>query len=316
MPANKYMTSNRNTDNIVSTYKYKPDLIKLKKLIPPDSSDKLSIESIIDCLPDVLNNQTALSKHSIISQPAQTLLKQIDKLYDLLTDHRSQISMFTRIIDRYCRDDALLANRLYEFIRYTVGPIIKLFAVEQDTRIGLAIEFPTQQTKQIFLRQMCIKDMQSELMQYDVGMEALFEESNKIVCLPAIKTAAQQLAIMIPSIKLQNRFLHLLNLGNTDLFNTDLINTDEDRSQLIINDRRILDTASKFHFSVVCPYFLEYCQIQCLAYTIAQGRRDHLSFFSREKLPKEMAITITLAAASANVIDISEQIDIAKSVIT
>lgn len=307
------MTSNRNTYNITT---YKPDLIKLKKLIPPDSSDKLSIESIIDGLPDVLNNQTALSKHSIISQPARTSLKQTDKLYDLLIDHHSQISTFTRIIDRYCRDDALLANRLYEFIRHTVGPIIKLFAVEQDTLIGLAVEFPTQQTKQIFLRQMCIKDTQSEKMQYDAGMEALFEESKKIVCLPAIKTDAQQLAVIFPSINLQNRFLHLLNLNNTDLINIDLINTTQDRSQLIINDRRILDTASKFHFSVVCPYFLEYCEIKRVACTIAQGRRDHLSFFGGEKLPRDMAITITLAAVSANVIDISEQIDIAKFVIT
>lgn len=273
---------------------YENDLLALSQRLPHNSANYLRIRSVLNIV-----HQMAIALDSTTSEQGtihQKLLKDLYKqLLVLLTENNYSSTWFTRIIDRYCYSDYVLKQRLNHFIQGAIGPVIKLSAFTRDKNKSLAIEFPDQGIRDIFLSQ---SGLNKETGSIDIHENRVY--------LPAFLSKNQQLAITFPTIKSRDDFIYLLNLDKANL-----VASNSDDRTLYVNDRRIHDTASKFHIAVLCPYFSERYKIQYIAHMLAQAYRDGSSFFSRTNIPTELAVKIASDASSSEAISMDEKMQIA-----
>ncbi|WP_241480361.1 hypothetical protein [Legionella norrlandica] len=163
----------------------------------------------------------------------------------------------------------------------------------------MAIEFPNQGMRDIFLEQLEINSSQDQ----EIG--SIIIDKNTVF-LPALLSESQLLGVTFPTVKSKDNFIHLLNLDNAKL-----IVSKSDDCDLYINDRRIHDTASRFHIAVICPYFTEYYKIQYDSHMLAQAYRDCNSFFRKKKFPVELAVKIASDISSSDAISTNDKMQIA-----
>ncbi len=284
---------------------YENDLVNLSSRVPPNSKNYERIMSIISTLREIDLSQTTCSKglSSDETSPKKISHDWHDQLYTLLTENQFSSTWLTEIVDRYCENDDEQKLRLYNFTQKLLGPVIKLFKVIRNNKITLAIEFPDQEMCDIFLKQTGMTDMQPVYTQENNEIMGSIVVDNKTVFVPAFLSENQQLAVMFPTIKMRDNAIHILNLDKANLIMSNL-----NANFLQINDRRIHDTAAKFHLTVICPYFIEYYRTQYIARTIDQGRRSN-GLFSQSYLPRELALKIVVA--SSNLMDIDAKMQIA-----
>jgi hypothetical protein len=223
--------------------------------------------------------------------------KNLAQLSLLLTENNSCSTWFTNVVDRHCQHDLTLKLRLNNFIQETIGPIIKLSEFVKDKRKSLAVEFPNQEIRDIFLCQSKINS----------GQETSIVIDRNIVYILAFQSENQQLGVNFPTVALKDAFIRILNLDKAKL-----IVSNSNDCNLYINDRRIHDTFSRFHLAVRCPYFTEYYKILYASHMLAQARRDSNSFFGQTKFPpQELVIKIASDIASSDAISLNEKLQIA-----
>lgn len=250
---------------------YEPDLFALLHRLPHKSANS-RIRPVLNIVRQIASAQTALSD-SVTSELNTAHQKLLNDLYEQLrtslTENNYGSTWFTRIIEGYCSGDHVLYKRLSHFIQGAIGPVIKLSECVRDKNKSLAIEFPDQEMRDIFLHRSGLNKETDSII--------LHENS---VYLPAFLSKNQQLAVTFSTIKSKDNFIYLLNLDKTRLVAS---NTDD--CTLYINDRRIHDTASKFHIAVLCPYFAERLKIQYVSHMLAQAYRDGTGFLVRLNFP-------------------------------
>ncbi|MBN9228904.1 MULTISPECIES: hypothetical protein [Legionella] len=278
------------------------DLIALANRLQNNPSYS-RVLSIIKIMRQIALQQTQLLDDSalFLDDSEKTLQDLYQQLHTLLTENNRCTTWFTKIIARYCEDVPDLKQRLEHFIQHILGPIIKLSKREQGGRCSLVIEFPNQDMRNIFLS--CSGIIEEE--QTDAATDSIIIEGNT-VSLPAFITKSQQLAVSLPTIATKERLLHILNLAKANL-----IVSNANECTFYLNDRRMHDTASKYHVAVVCPYFTEHYKIQYAAHMLAQASRDGTSFFSPTKLPVELTLKIASASSSSDAMSIDERAQIA-----
>ncbi|HHF7365970.1 TPA: hypothetical protein ACPSKY_001074 [Legionella bozemanae] len=279
---------------------YENDLLALLQRLPRKSANYSRIRSVLNMVRQIASAQT-LSPNSVPSEQKAVQQKLLNGLYEQLhaslTENSYGSTWFTRIIDRYCSGDHGIQQRLNYFIQRAIGPVIKLSECIKDKNRTLAIEFPDQEMRDIFLNRLGLnKDTDSIVIH------------GNSVSLPAFLSKNQQLAVTFPTIKSRDSFKYLLNLDKANL-----VTSTVDDCTLYINDRRIHDTASTFHIAVLCPYFAERYKIQYTSHILAQAYRDGTSFFSQVKFPIELAVKIASDASSSEAISIDEKMQIAYS---
>lgn len=279
---------------------YENDLLTLISYILHDSKTRSRIRYITKVIHQICSVQ-APSPAYLSTDPGyheEKSLRDLYKhLYILLAENNHYLTWFTKIVDRYCYHDQELKRRLNNFIQRIMGPVIKLSLSETNQNTALAIEFPHQEMRDIFLEQLGINH-------FHLNDTLIVDET--IVYFPAFLAKNQQLGITFPTVDIKNNFINMLNLVKANL-----IFSNHNDCHLYINDRRIQDTASKFHIAVICPYFSEYYKVKYAARLLSQALRDGNSFFSQYKIPKELLLTIAAEVSSSDAINVEEKMRIA-----
>ncbi|WP_392538214.1 hypothetical protein [Legionella sp. 227] len=257
------------------------------------------LQSIIQILREQSHLLDKIPSHSWSSKQVRQVYHQLEQL---LTENNRCTTWFTKIIDRYCANQPELNQRLNHFIRRILGPVIKLSEYTHGDKKSLVIEFPNQEIRDVFLRRYGIKEVQETQ-----ETCALVVDGNK-VSFPAFLSKNQLLGVTFPTVEAKERVIHMLNLAQANL----IVSNSNERT-LYLNDRRIHDTASRFHIAVVCSYFTEYYKIQYASHMLAQASRDNNSFFSPGKFPLELTLKIASDSSSSDAISIEEREQIAYS---
>lgn len=252
------------------------------------------LQSIIQLMQEQIH---LLEKIPSDSGQSRQVLQAYHQLEQLLTENNRCTTWFTKIIDRYCANQPELKQRLNYFIRRILGPVIKLSEYAHGDKKSLVIEFPNQEIRDVFLRRYRINELQET--------DSLVVDGNK-VSFPAFLSKSQLLGVTFPTVEAKDRVIHMLNLAKANL----IVSHPNDRT-LYLNDRRIHDTASRFHIAVVCSYFTEYYKIQYASHMLAQAYRDNNSFFSPSKFPLELTLKIASDSSSSDAISIEEREQIA-----
>lgn len=271
------------------------DILALSQRLLRHSTNYLSLRGVIQCLRQIISEQRSLCDYHASDQAYPQRLSTIQdlrkKLCNLLTENQG-LTWFTRVVDRNCGEDVKLKERLYQFIQRTIGPVIKLSAAIEDKKIKhLVVAFPSPEIRDIFLNDLGI---------YKKNESFVIHENQ--VFFPAYLSESQQLVVAFPTVKMKESFIHLLNLTKTKL-----VSTSYNDCSLYVNDRRILDTASKFYFAIQCAYFKNYYQIRYASLMLAQGYRDRNSFFSMEKFPIELTLKIASDVCSSDAMSPEEK---------
>ncbi|WP_131795448.1 hypothetical protein [Fluoribacter gormanii] len=283
------------TEHLIITYGN--DLLIFADRLLHQSVNEPRIQAMINIVQQMACVQASLSDNSELDTvAAKKLLKKLQgKLYTLLTEKNGYTTWFTKIVDHYCDEDPELKQRLNDFVQHAIGPVVKLSEFVRGDKKSLAIEFPNQKMRDLFLHQSGINKEND-----------LIVVTENRVYLPAFLSESQLLGVLFTTVKLKEHFIRLLNLDKTHL-----IVSDSTDCNLYFTDRRIHDTASKFHLAVLCPYFTEYYKIRYASYMIAQAYRDGNSFFSAAQLPIELAAAIASNVSSSDVISEDEKTQIA-----
>lgn len=277
---------------------YVDDLVALAKRILRQSPNYSRIRSVINMVRQIAVVQTSLLDDAASAPifPEKILKALYEQLDALLTENNRCSTWFTKVVECYCHEDHELKQRLNYFIRRMIGPVIKLSESVQDKQRLLAIEFPTQEMRDIFLNQ---SGMNKET-------DGITLEENRVY-FPAFLSGSQQLGVTFANNKSKERFIHMLNLDKAYL-----VVSNANDCTLYINDRRIHDTASRFYIALICPYFTEYYKIQYASHMLAQAHRDIHSFFSPAKFPTELTVKIASHASSSDAISMDEKLQVAK----
>lgn len=276
------------------------DILALSRRLLRHSTSYLSLRGVIQCLRQIISEQHSLRYYHASDQAYPQKLSSIQdlrkKLRSLLTENYG-LTWFTRVVDRNCSDDLKLKERLYQFIQRTIGPVINLSISIEDKRKYLVVAFPNSEIRNIFLKNLGIYQKR--------GVLVIHENQ---VFFPASLSENQRLVVTFPTVKIKESFIHLLNLTKTKL-----VSSSYNDCSLYVNDRRILDTASKFYFAIQCPYFNSYYQIRHASLMLAQGYRDRNSFFSMERFPIELTLKIASDVCSSDAMSPEEKMKTAES---
>ncbi|KTD43123.1 hypothetical protein [Legionella parisiensis] len=279
---------------------HKNDLLALLHRLPRQSANYARIRSVLNIIRQIAIAYASSPDFISSGQKSvqQKLLHDLyEQLHASLTENNHGSTWFTRIIDSYCAGDQVLQQRLNHFIQQAIGPVIKLSEGVKDKNKSLAIEFPDQEMRDIFLNRLGLnKETDSTVI-----------HENRVY-LPAFISKNQQLAVTFRTIKSRDSFIYLLNLDRANV-----VTSYVDDCTLYINDRRIHDTVSTFHIAVLCPYFAERYKIQYTSHVLAQAYRDGTSFFSQAKFPLELAVKIASDVSSSEAISMDEKMQIAYS---
>jgi hypothetical protein len=276
---------------------YKNDLLIFANRLLARSADEPRIKAMINIVQQMVGVHASLSENSVLDPAcSKKLLKDLHgQLYTLLTGKNQYTTWFTKVVDHYCDEDHELKQRLNLFVQHTIGPVIKLSESVSNDKKSLVIEFPNQRMCDIFLHQSGINKETDSIVVYE----------NRVF-FPAFLSEGQLLGVMFPTVKSKELFIRLLNLDKAHF-----IVSDSTDCNLYITDRRIHDTASKFHLAVRCPYFSEYYKIQYASYMLAQAYRDGNCFFTATQFPIELAAEIASNVSSSDAISDDEKIQIA-----
>lgn len=276
---------------------FENDLVLLSRRLL-NSPNHLRANSVIKLVRQIASEQKSLLDYVASDQAYSQkllLLKDLHERVDtLLTENNHCSTWFTKCVDRYCHDDPHLKQRLNDFFQQMIGPVIKLSEFIKDKNKSLAIEFPNEEMRDIFLKQSGVNKIDSIVI------------DKNIVYFPAFLSETQQLGVTFPTIKLKEDFIRLLNLEKANL-----IASSSDDCNLYINDRRIHDIASRFYIAVICPYFTEYYKIQHASHLLAKARLDRNCFFSVTKFPTELTVKIASEVSSSDTISSDEKMQIA-----
>jgi len=249
--------------------------------------------SVLKIVRQISREQASLLKGNVLDEKSsKELIKKLEeKLYTLLVENKHCATWFSKVVDRYCDADEQ-KKRLNHFMHLVLGPVIKLYKSIKDQKTLLAIEFPDQEIRDLFLNRSGLNKESDSL---------ILEE--QIIYFPAFVADNQQLGFALPSCTTKKKLIHMLNLDRANL-----ISSDSDECTLYINDRRILDSASRFHIAVLCPYFKEYNEIIYASHMLAQVYRKGNGFFNQ---PVEIIVEIASHASSSDAISRDEKLQIA-----
>ncbi|WP_454782262.1 hypothetical protein [Legionella sp. WA2022007384] len=283
------------TQHSITTYEN--DFLILTNRLLARSVDEPRIKAMVNIVQEMVCVHASQSENSALDPAcSKKLLKNLHgQLYTLLTERNRYTTWFTKMVDHYCDEDHELKERLNLFVQHAIGPVIKLSEFSTNDKKSLVVEFPNQKMRDIFLHQSGINKETDSI-----------EVNENRVYFPAFLSGGQLLGVRFTTVKSKEHFVRLLNLDKAHL-----IVSDSTDCNLYITDRRIHDTASKFHLAVLCPYFSEYYKIQYASYMLAQAYRDGNCFFSTTQFPLELAAEIASNVSSSDAISDDEKIQIA-----